>query len=204
MNELKTIHLLKILLVCLIGFTGNLAYGQSSMPEILDTGTIQEQFDYLDERTRIYNNFRAIREDMFQKIRSNTIDSLTEEKNKVIELNGLLHDQHNLNDSLQTELKSTNDDLDLAVKSRDSLTFLGIHMQKARYNIILWTIIAALAFITGVLFLSSKRVFATARFTRKDLEESKEEFETYRQQTRERYEQMVVRHDNEMRKMKGR
>ena len=80
MNELKTIHLLKILLVCLIGFTGNLAYGQSSMPEILDTGTIQEQFDYLDERTRIYNNFRAIREDMFQKIRSNTIDSLTTAK----------------------------------------------------------------------------------------------------------------------------
>ena len=36
-----------------------------------------------------------------------------------------------------------------------------------------------------------------------NLEEVKEEFEAYRKQSRERQEQLVVKHHNELRKMKG-
>ena len=124
------------------------------MPEILETGTIREQFDYLEERTRIYNDFRAIREDMFQKIQSNTIDSMSAEKNLVLQLENQLQDQENLVESLREELQGTNDKLDEAIRNRDSFRFFGISILKTLYNTILWTIIAVLGFLTVVVFLS--------------------------------------------------
>jgi hypothetical protein len=204
MNQLKTTLPAIIILVCLSNYTGNRVYAQGSMPEVLDTGTMQEQFNYLEERTRIYNDFRAIREDMFQKIKSNTIDSLKAEKNNVFQLKDQLQDQGTLIESLQAELQSTNDQLDQAVKNRDRINFLGMPVHKILYNTIMWTIIAALAFLSGVLFLSNKRFFSMARNNRHDLEETKEEFEAYRKQSRERYEQLAVQHHNELMKLKGR
>ena len=49
-----------------------------------------------------------------------------------------------------------------------------------------------------------KRSFVITRQTSKDLEETREEFETYRQQSRERYEKLVVQHHQEVLKLKGR
>jgi hypothetical protein len=193
----------KIILIGLLIFLGNHIFGQISMPEVLDTGTMKEQYDYLEERTRIYNNFRAIREDMFQRIKSNSDDSLSAEKNNVLQLEGQLQAQSSLIDSLQSELQSTNGKLDQAIKNRDSLKFLGISMHKAIYNTLVWIIIAALALLVGILFLSTKKLLSTARISKKNLEETKEEFEAYRKQSRERNEQLVVKHHNEMKKMKG-
>ncbi|GAI68959.1 unnamed protein product, partial [marine sediment metagenome] len=49
-----------------------------------------------------------------------------------------------------------------------------------------------------------KRSFVVTRQTTKDLEETREEFESYRQQSRERYEKLVVQHHQEVLKLKGR
>jgi len=177
--------------------------GQTTMPEILDTGTLEEQYDYLEERTRIYNDFRAIREDMFQKIKSNSMDSLMAAKTEILHLEGQLGERSTTIETLQADLRKSNQDRELAVKNRDRLKFLGIPMHKTLYNSILWTVVAALAFLTVILFLSTKRNITISRRTGKDLEETMEEFEAHRKQARERYEQLVVKHHNELRKMKG-
>ena len=204
MNKLKTALPAIIILISLSEYTMSQASEQRSMPEVFVTGTLQEQFDYLDERTRIYNDFRAIREDMFQKVKSNTTDSLTAEKNNVFQLEHQLQDHSTLIDSLHSELQSSSIKLDQAIKNRDRLTFLWIPMNKALYNTIVWIIIAALIFLSGVLLLSTKRIFVTARTNKNDLEELKEEFEAYRKMNRERHEKLVVQHHNELRKLKGR
>ncbi|MBA7526454.1 hypothetical protein ES705_18616 [subsurface metagenome] len=203
MTAIKKPTPFKIILICLLIFWGNHILGQISMPEVLDTGTMKEQYDYLEERTRIYNNFRTIREDMFQRIKSNSDDSLSAEKNNVLQLEDQLQDQGSLIDSLQSELQSNNGKLDQAIKNRDSLIFLGIPLHKTFYNTLLWIIIAALALLVGILFLSTKKLLSKAKHNKKDLVETKEEFEAYRKQARERNEQLVVKHHNEMKKMKG-
>ncbi len=203
MNELKTTLPFKIIMICLLGSVVIQVYAQQSMPEVLDTGTLQEQFDYLQGRTRIYNDYRAIREDMFQKIKSNSIDSLAARKENVLLLTGQLKDQSTGIASLQEELKNTADKLDQAVKNRDRINFFRIPVHKALYNTIMLIVIASLAFLSGVLFLSNKRFFALARNNKKDLEELKEEFEAYRKTSRERYEKLAVQHHNELRKLKG-
>ena len=37
--------------------------GQRVMPEVMNNGTIKEQMDYVTEKTRIYEDYRAIREE---------------------------------------------------------------------------------------------------------------------------------------------
>ena len=199
MKAVKTL-IISACLFCLPLSTLNCQY---TMPEILDSGTLKEQYSYLDERTRIYNDFRAIREDMFQKIRSSSLDSLAAVKNNVLQLENQLRQADEQIESLQAGLVETNQKLDTAIKNRDRLSFFGIPMHKTLYNSIVWFAIAALAFLSGVLFLSNKRLLTTARRNKRDLEETREEFEDHRKQARERYEQLVVKHHNEIRKLKG-
>ena len=203
MKTLRITTTVRIILIFTLGTIGGRGLAQRSMPEVLDTGTIQEQLNYLEERTRIYNDFRAIREDMFQKIKTNTNDTLIIEKNNVLQLEGTIQVQDNTIDSLQVVLQATNQKLDLAIKNRDRMTFLGIPLHKILYNTIMWIAIAILAFTTVILLLSNKRVLSNAKRNKKDLEEIREEFDTYRKETRERQEQLVVKHHNELRKLKG-
>ena len=44
---------------------------------------MKEQLNYIEEKTRIYENYRAIREDMFQKLKGNISDTLSSANNKI-------------------------------------------------------------------------------------------------------------------------
>jgi hypothetical protein len=176
----------------------------SQVPEVLEEGTLKEQFDYLHERTLIYNNFRAIREDMFQKIRRNSTDSLNRAYRQISSLNQELSGAGERIDSLNLLLSETYEERDQAIVDRDSLFLFGIPMQKTFYNVVLWSIIAALAVLLVIGFIIFKKNRATTLQTTNDLKELREEFETYRKTTRERFEQQSIDHFNEIKRIKGR
>ncbi|MBN2480326.1 MAG: hypothetical protein JXB19_01190 [Bacteroidales bacterium] len=176
---------------------------QTSLPEVFEQGTISEQLQYLEERTRIYENYRAIREDMFQRLSRNTLDTLTNAKSTI---NGLVLHTNILNnriDSLTRSLDSANNELRLMTRTKNSIRLLGMEVNKITYNSIMWTILAILVFllVSGYLMFRQNRV-VTIR-TKKDLDILKEEFEEYRKKSRQEREKMNMDHFNEIRKLKG-
>lgn len=177
---------------------------QTSIPEVLDTATLQQQLEYMEERMNSYNGYRAVRDDIFLKMNKNSLDSLNAAKRKISQLETSLASNQSDMVSLQETLQQTSEDRDLAIKNKNSMSFLGIQMNKALYNSILWIIILALVILLVFLFLMFKRSFVVTRQTTKDLEEIREEFESYRQQSRERYEKLVVQHHQEVLTLKGR
>ncbi len=180
------------------------AQAQTSTPEVLDTATLQQQLDYMEERMNIYNGYRAVRDDIFLKMNKNSLDSLSAAKREISQLEASLTTTRSDMASLQKTLQQTSEDRDLAIKNKNSMSFIGIQMNKALYNSILWIIILALVALLIILFLMFKRSFVVTRQTTKDLEETREEFDSYRQQSRERYEKLVVQHHQEVLKLKGR
>ena len=176
---------------------------QTSTPRVLDTATLQQQLDYMQERMNIYNGYRAVRDDIFLKMNKNSLDSLNAAKREISQLEATLETTRSEMASLEQTLQQTSEDRDLAIKNKNSLSFIGIQMNKAAYNSIMWIIILALAALLVILFLMFKRSFVVTRQTSKDLEETREEFESYRQQSRERYEKLVVQHHQEVLKLKG-
>ncbi len=200
-SEKKIPAIFIAILINIISIPGILK-GQASMPEILQNGTLQEQLDYIEDRTLIYNNFRAIREDMFLQIKRNSLDSLAVAKMEVNKLNADLISRDADLDSLSGVLDNTRDDLDLAIRNRDNIAFLGIPMNKTAYNLLVWIIIAGLTtlLILGSLIFRRNRVVTLK--TLRELDELKQEFETYRKSSREKREKLVMEHFNEIKRLK--
>lgn len=176
---------------------------QNTMPEIMEKGSLEEQKEYLEERTNIYNGFRAIRDDIFLQMLKNSLDSLNSAKH---EIEVLLESENNLQlniESLNSELVKAQSDKDKAVKDKNTLLFFGTSMNKITYNLILWGVIAGLTFLLVLVFIFFKRIYSITNNTRKDLEDTREEFDAFRKTSREKQEQIVINHFNEIKKLKG-
>ncbi|MFO7371030.1 MAG: hypothetical protein R6X09_12275 [Bacteroidales bacterium] len=178
-------------------------YCQNDLPDVFKKESIPEQLRYLEEHTRIYENYRAIREDMFRVISKNTVDTL---KNAKARISGLLQETNALNvriDSLRSSLESTGASLEKASSTKNSISILGIEVNKIVYNSVMWTIVAALLLLLAIGYLTFKHNRITTVKTLKELEVLKAEFEEYRTKTRLEREKMNVDHFNEIQKMKG-
>jgi hypothetical protein len=179
------------------------AKGQATMPDELTKNSIKEQLTYLDEKTRIYENYRAVREDMFQKIKRNVIDTLASVRNTIYGLENLTANLKNTTDSINIILSTTRTSLEETTATKNSISILGMEINKGAYNTVMWTIIAILAIALTLGFLLFKRnLFVTIR-TGKELKELKDEFEAYRQSARIAREKMSMDHFNEMQRLKG-
>ena len=191
------------LIAALIIFSTIRGISQTIFPDVLVKGTIQEQMNFLEEKTRIYEDYRAIREDMFQGIKKNTIDSLTKAKSRIsgfVKLTGSLNVRI---DSLNSNLKVTKEELKEMSRTKNSISVFGIKIDKALYNNIMWLIVAGLAFVLVIGFLTFKRNRTITVNTKKELKELNEEFEAYRKKTRLDREKMSMDHFKEVQKLKG-
>ena len=201
MEFLKKFKFAGFIIFCFL-LSFNKANSQN-VPEVFDEGTLEEQYRYLHEQTRIYNNFRAIREDMFQKIRRNSIDSLNQAYREIHSQTQIKEQALAEKNSMALLMAEMEAERDQAISEKDSLFLAGMPVSKTFYNMLLWSIIgilAVLAFAAFILFLRSNRV---TRQTNKDLKELQDEYDEYRKASRERFEKQSIDHFNELKRLKG-
>jgi hypothetical protein len=177
--------------------------GQTAMPEALSDSTLKDQLNYIQVHTLIYENYRAIREDMFQKIKNNVLDSLCAEKSEINRLKVFTLKLGTTIDSLNTFLEETKNKLDEITRTKNSIRILGLEVNKITYNTIMWLIVAGLITILAFGFLGLKRNMIITIRSKKEFEELKNEFEAYRKASREAREKMSMAHFNEIKKLKG-
>lgn len=200
MNRSGVSKLLIFMAIAMMTLRGN---GQTALPEVLEGGTLIEQMDYIEQRTRIYENYRAIREDLFQKIKQNSIDSLRSSKAQIA---SLLNSNTSLSDridSLNRSLAATSDELREVTQTKNSVKIIGIQLTKITYNLIMLSIIGGLLFILIAGYLVYKRTRAVTVYTKREFKELSEQFEAYRKESREAREKLVMSHFNEVKRLKG-
>lgn len=176
---------------------------QNGIPEELSKSPLKDQLNYVEEHTRIYENFRAIREDIFQKLSKNINDTITYWHNQIGTLKTGRSNLNNRIDSLNSSLNTTKTNLDDITRSKNSINFLGMEIAKGTYNTIMWSIIIALLLLLLIGFLVFKRNQTVIVNRNKDLQDLKEEFESYRKTSREAREKMALTHFNELKKLRG-
>jgi hypothetical protein len=195
---------IKLLLIVALLIPGtSLVKSQVTIPEELEKGTFVEQFGFVEDRTRIYDNFRAIREDMFQKLKKNAVDTLRKVKNEVTNYVKITSGLNHRIDSLRTALINTKDELYEINRTKNSIGLFGIQVNKITYNLFMWLIVAGLTSLLLFGMLAFKRSLSSTRNTKKELKELRQEFEEYRQKTRLEREKMSMDHFNELRKYRG-
>ncbi len=194
----------RILLLCTLFVTlAGMGYGQSVIPPELSNSSIKEQLNYLEQKTRIYEFYRAIREDMFQKIKINISDTLTAAENNIMMLRQERSDLKTKIDSLDKKLETTISNLEEMTRTKNSIKVLGLAINKTSYNSIMWIFVAALIGLLAIGFLVFKRNLSVTNSKKKELEDLKNEFEAYRKTTREAREKMSMSHFLELKKLKG-
>jgi uncharacterized protein YoxC len=199
-NKSQKRSILTIILLSLV-FSGLEA--QSPMPEELMKSPIQDQLTFIQGRTKIFDNYRAIREDMFQKLMGNISDTLKNCFSKINTLDRSVSSLKNRADSLSTELESAKSGLETAIRTKDSFVLFGKEISKTAYNSIIWLIIIGLAVLLVMVFLSFRRSQVITRNTEKELKDLQDEFQAYRKTAREAREKMSMDHFNELRKLRG-
>jgi hypothetical protein len=176
--------------------------GQTPPTEVLQNGTLLEQLDFIQNRTIIYDNFRAIREDMFQTIKRNSLDSLQNAKSNLQSMSVQMNSRKREIDSLTTLLTSSRNELNQAVENRDNIVFLGIAMNKMSYNLFVWVAIGSLSvlLILGMLLYSRNRNVTVQALN--EVEDLKRDFDEYKITSREKREKLVMEHFQEIKKLK--
>jgi hypothetical protein len=190
-------------LVAILSIVFTKIYCQTTIPDILIKSPLKEQMNYIEERTRIFENYRAIREDMFQKLTQNIVDTLSEAKNKFTLLNQEASTLKHIIDSLNTDINTTQNRLDVVTRTKNSIRVLGFEIRKVIYNTIMWTILLGLAGILVMGMYSFKHNLTVTKNTKKEFLKLKDEFETYRKTNREAREKLSMDHFREIKKLKG-
>ena len=150
-----------------------------AQPE-LDSGTIEQQFDYIITKSTSYKEFQLIRKSSILKVKAHALDSLKKiQKDLVAVTSSTSKTKANIS-QLETEVTTLKNEIETISKDVDSISFLGANLSKASYNSFVWLIIGLL--LLGLLIfvgLYKKCNISTVR-AQNDLEKINNEFETFR------------------------
>jgi hypothetical protein len=174
----------------------------TNQKNVIDTGTIQQQFRYVINKSTRYNDYRAVRSAWLSKLNTNVNDTLNYIKFNLETSGNLIQNQTRQIDSLTLALSETQNNLTITTREKNSIRFLGFLMGKTYYNTMVWMLIASLSGILVVLFIAYKRSHVVTVKTKHELLETKEEFELHRKRAREREEKLARRHLDELLKYK--
>ena len=200
---MKQLQVRCFLIITVVIVTAMKVTGQAVMPDELIKNPLKEQLKYLEGRTIIYENYRAIREDMFQKLKSNVNDSLSAADKKIAGLKKTASELNLSLDSLRANLQLTKTSLEEMTRTKNRLKVIGLNVNKDTYNGIMWTILGGLVALLLIGFLVFQRNLSTTSNTKKEFQELKNEFEAYRKTTREAREKLTMDHFNEIKRLKG-
>jgi hypothetical protein len=177
---------------------------QSSALAVQDTATLEQQFEYILDKTRIYEGYRAIRNDVYLKTQNNALDSLNQHILNEQRLRNELDERNADINKLTSDLDRIRGERSEAIRNRDSMQFLGINVTKTVYNSVVWFVILGLAILVTILFITFRRAHVVTREAKAELNTLQEEYESYQKSSREKYEKLVVSHHNELMKLKNR
>ncbi len=120
-----------------------------------------------------------------------------------------IEDSHKEIEKLKKEVKSQegayaklNNEYKHAIKLKDGIEFFSLIIPKAKYNLMMWSIIVILIVVLIVFYLMFKRANQVAKQAKNDLDEKIEEFESYRQRSLRREQEVSSSYLREINKLK--
>ncbi len=182
----------------------NILQAQTELSEDapLDTGNIQEQYDYIMRKSSTYQGFKVVKISRFEKFKSNIQDSLATAYDKRDATIKDFSNEKSKTQNLTQQVGSLQEQLAQTEKEKDSLSFLGLLIAKSAYMGMMWGLVFVLLTLAVVAYLLFKRSNSVTRSTKKELDEIKEEFEQHRKTALKREQDLAVKYHSELNKLK--
>lgn len=137
---------------------------------------------------RYFDDIKALDEDKTTQI--------SEAQEKIT----FLKDKNEAQANSHEELKEK---YDYAVRANDAMEFFTLLIPKKQYNLIMWSLVLGLIAFVIILLVMYKRSHQVTRNAQKERDESREEYEAYRQRTLRREQEVANGYLREINKLKS-
>ncbi len=181
MKSLK--YTIFIFLICSV-FTG-LQAQEGQKTQSINEGSIIDQFEFVIKKSSNWTDengqtYEVIKRNMMLTLKAHTLDSLNAFQARLESTKNIVSTQQKEINTLKTDLAKTEDSLASTNLEKDSLVFLGIQMSKSSYNLLMWSIIAALLVFLLLFIYKFKNSNVVTKATKSALVEMENEFTAHR------------------------
>lgn len=190
-------------LLFLFNFTWLFAQNQTEEKLSLNSGSIDNQFEYVIRKSNKYQEYKVVKTNWLYTLKANTQDSLKALQKQLNDSKLVVENQDKEIEVLKTNLADTNATLNQTNKEKDSMSLFGILMSKTSYNVLLWSIIGGLLALLLFFIYKFKNSNIITRQAKLALAETEEEFEAHRKRALEREQKVMRRLQDEINKQKN-
>lgn len=174
-----------------------------SQEEIIDSNSVENQFDEIYRTSTTYQTYKVIGKDKYQELKKNVLDSLKNTKGLITEKENLLRTEINNIKKTKNLLSKTQLDLKKANKKENSISLFGAQLSKTNYNLLLWSIIiVSLLALFYFIFKFFKSNILTKE-AQNNLLYIEQEFEKYRKKSIEREQKLRRQLQDEINKLRS-
>ncbi|MFY0712914.1 tRNA (guanine-N1)-methyltransferase [Seonamhaeicola sp. NFXS20] len=196
-----------IFLFLLVSLTSLNAQGKLE-PQSINEGSINDKFEYVLRKSGNFKGtnglpYEAVKRSMLLSLQKQTNDSINTLKSKLLKSNTTIINQNKEINDLKSNLSKTQATLDNTNKEKDSMALFGMQMSKTGYNMLMWTIIAALLALLILFIYKFKNSNAITKKAKQNLAEIEEEFDEHRRVALEREQKVRRQLQDEINKQKG-
>ncbi|TXD83024.1 tRNA (guanine-N1)-methyltransferase [Subsaximicrobium wynnwilliamsii] len=200
MNFFKTLSLTILCSFCLLNSN---AQDDDKDKLSLNEGTIDNQFEYLIQRSNDYQDYKVVKKTWLYTLKEHTMDSLNAVRNDLTDTKQVVERQTKEISDLKKNLNSTETDLDNTIAEKDNMALFGIPMSKGNYSMLMWIIIAVLIVLLLFFIYRFKNSNTVTKQAQLSLSETEDEFEEHRRIALEREQKVRRQLQDELNKHKN-
>ncbi len=167
---------MKKILIFLMFIAAAVISAQSNTKKSIDLtrGSVEEKFNEVYTKSSNYQDYKVIKKYIFNQLKKEVLDSLKKEKNNYKNAQNEIVKLQNQINKLQTDLNQANAQIETLTEQKNNIQFLGMNIEKSKYQWIVWSIISVLIFVLIYfiyLYINSQKVTKTAKQNLTKLEE---------------------------------
>ena len=190
---------MRVLLLLLLIHTANIASAQEFREEI---NSIDNQFDKIYKKATNYKNYIVILKEQYLNLKSNVLDSLKDSKRLVLEIENRLHTKNSTLKKTKEQLVSAEFNLKEVIQKANSMTFMGVQLNKTSYNLLLWLLIIFLTSTSVYFILKFKKSMTITKEAQRVLLENEKALEIHQKKSLVREQKLRRQLQDEINKQK--
>lgn len=202
MHSLKTLSLTLISFLFFIVSNAQQTANNEDDKLSLTEGTVDNQFEYVIQKSNNYQEYKVVKKTWLYALKAHTMDSLKAIRKDLVDTQTVVDSQSTEIAALKTNLAETQSTLADTNEEKDNMALFGLQMSKNNYNVLMWSIIAALFALLLIFIYKFRNSNSVTKLAKKSLLETEDEFEEHRRTALEREQKVRRQLQDEINKQK--
>ncbi|MDG2151338.1 MAG: hypothetical protein P8K12_03800 [Polaribacter sp.] len=190
---------MRVLLLLLLIHTANIASAQEFREEI---NSIDNQFDKIYKKATNYKNYKVILKEQYLNLKLNVLDSIKDSKRLIFEIENRLHTKNSTLKKTKEQLVSAEFNLKEVIQKANSMTFMGVQLNKTSYNLLLWLLIIFLISTSVYFIFKYKKSMTITKEAQRVLLENEKALEIHQKKSLVREQKLRRQLQDEINKQK--